>query len=213
MRRIGGLLVAVVAFGFLVAGCGERKESLRVAAAVAVPSCPKAWRAGWQKLADRIQAPVYCPSWLPGPLTGQIGGRWNNIDSVDPDRSYLEGFVWQETGPAAITGELHVNLRGYPGRTSIPTCIDTRIVSKNKVVHTKVPCFSDARLTKTIAGKKITLYTVNQDADQWHLLYAWRTHGSLYTLSQHLAPPLDYQKVIRSLDRMMTRLVLVEPSA
>jgi hypothetical protein len=207
------MLVALVAIGLLVAAWGETREGQRPAAAAAAPSCPKAWLAGWQKLADRIHAPVYCPSWLPGPLTGEIGGKWNNINSVSPDRSYLEGFVWQETGPGAITGEIHVNLRGYPGRTRIPTCIDTRTVSKNRVVRTKVPCFSDARLTKTIAGKRITLYTVNQDADQWHLLYAWRDHGSLYTLSQHLAPPLDYQRVIQSLDRMTTRLVLVSPSA
>ena len=206
-------MVGLVALGVVVAGCGEKKESLQAAAAKGAPSCPTAWRAGWQKLADRIQAPVYCPSWLPGPLTGEIGGRWNNIHSVDRDRSYLEGFVWQETGPAAITGEIHVNLRGYPGRTRIPTCIDTRTVSKDKVVRTKVPCFSDARLTRTIAGRKVTLYTVNQDADQWHILYAWRADGSLYTLSQHLAPPLTYRKVLGSLDRMMTRLVLVEPSA
>ena len=33
-------------------------------------------------------------------------------------------------------------------------------------------------------------YTVNQDADQWHLLYAWTHNGSLYTLSEHIAPPL-----------------------
>ena len=46
------------------------------------PTCPKAWAGGWQKLANKIQAPVYCPGWLPDPLTGQIGGRWNNINSV-----------------------------------------------------------------------------------------------------------------------------------
>jgi hypothetical protein len=31
---------------------------------------------------------------MPTPLTAQIGGPWNNIASVDSDRSYLMGFVW-----------------------------------------------------------------------------------------------------------------------
>ena len=60
------------------------------------PQCPD--RAGWQKLANRIKAPVYCPGWLPDPLVGKLGGQWNNINSVSADRSYLESFVWQETG-------------------------------------------------------------------------------------------------------------------
>src|SRR5207237_5072412 len=55
----------------------------------AQPTCPKGWAPGWQKLADQIHAPVYCPAWLPDPLTGQIGGRWNIIHSVSKDRSYL----------------------------------------------------------------------------------------------------------------------------
>ncbi len=33
-----------------------------------------AHRAGWQQLANRIGADVYCPGWLPDPLIGQIGG-------------------------------------------------------------------------------------------------------------------------------------------
>ena len=94
--------------------------------------------AGWQKLANRIHAPVYCPGWLPDPLIDQIGGQWNNINSVSPDRSYLESFVWQETDGGAAGGELHVNLRAYPGVTKIPTLPDRRRGQPN------VPCFDDA---------------------------------------------------------------------
>ena len=168
--------------------------------------CPKAWQASWQRLADRIKAPVYCPSWLPDPLTGQIGGRWNNIDSVSQDRSYLEGFVWQELGQ-----EIHINLRGYPGVTKVPTCRSVELVG-GKRVEKRVPCFADARGQKTIAGVRLTMYTVNQDADQWHVLYAWRYGGSLYTLSEHVAPPLTFPKVVQYLNRMMGSLVLVRPS-
>ena len=172
--------------------------------------CPAAWRVTWQRLADRINAPVYCPAWLPDPLTGDIGGRWNNIDSVAKDGAYLMGFVWQETGPGAAGGELHVNLRGYPGKTAIPTCEDT-LNDGGKIVRRKLPCFDDARGTKRAGGITVTMYTVNQGADQWHVLYAWRLNGSLYTLSQHVAPPLTYAKVVANLDRELASLELVRP--
>jgi hypothetical protein len=179
------------------------------AAAPAEPAkaaCPKTWAASWQRLADRIHAPVYCPAYLPDPLTGQIGGRWNNIDSVDKDRSYLIGFVWQELGQ-----EIHVNLRGYPGVTKVPTCRNVELVGGKKHVSS-VPCFADSRGQKTVAGLRVTEYTVNQDADQWHILYAWRYRGSLYTVSQHVAPPLTFPRVVQSLNRIMGSLVLVRPS-
>jgi hypothetical protein len=160
--------------------------------------------AGWQALANRIHAPVYCPTWLPDPLDGHIGGQWNNIDSVARDRSYLIGFVWQEVG----SGELHVNLRGYPGRTTIPTC---RVAPDAGQPARTTPCFAEPHGHKTVGDIHATLYTVNQDADTWHLLYAWRHDGSLYTISQHVAAPLTYDKVLADLDRELHALVLVRP--
>ena len=198
------LLLAALA----LAGCGATdapRLSKGEAAATTAKSCPAAWLRSWQKLANRIDAPVYCPSWLPDPLTGQIGGRWNNIDSVGKDRSYLIGFVWQEIGQ-----EIHINLRGYPGVTKIPICRSVELVGGKQHV-TKVPCFDDSHGQKTIGGFRVTEYTVNQDADQWHVLYAWRHGGSLYTLSQHVAPPLTFPMVVRNLNRELASLVLVEP--
>jgi hypothetical protein len=192
----------------LAAGCGSAVEPVAKPAAKA-PACK--YRPGWQRLANRVQAAVYCPGWLPDPLTGQIGGRWNNLDSVDPDRSYLEGFVWQETGPGAAGGELHVNLRGYPGTTRMPVCEDT-LIGGGKVRRVKIPCFSDARPPKTVAGYRVTEYTVNQGADQWHVLYAWTYKGGLYTASQHVAPPLTFPKAERYLDRILRNLVRIEPA-
>ncbi len=172
--------------------------------------CPN--KASWQKLADKIKAPVYCPAWLPDPLVGTIGNTWNNINSVSPDRSYLESFVWQETGGGAAGGELHVNLRGYPGHTAIPICTETNTVNgKNHNVN--LPCFGDPRGTVRAPGIKATLYTVNQDADQWHLALAWRHAGGLYTLSEHVAPPLDYTKVVAYLKQELSELVLIKPAA
>jgi hypothetical protein len=191
-------LLAVV----LVAGCGgtsknaSQPEPSRSAAGGA---CPSAWREGWQKLADRIQADVYCPGWMPDPLDAKIGGQWNNINSVSRDRSYLISFVWQEAGQ-----EKHINLRGYPGRTRIPDCPGEDNVSR-------VPCFEDPGGTYRATGIRATLYTVNHGADQWHLLYAWRHDGTLYSLSQHVAQPLSYKQVLQNLRRELSSLVVVHP--
>ncbi len=202
MRR---LVLPVLAVALALAAGG--------ASSAALPKnlpCPN--RASWQKLADRIKAPVYCPSWLPDPLVGTIGNRWNNINSVSPDRSYLESFVWQETGGGAAGGELHVNLRGYPARTKIPICSEVNTVNgKNHTVN--IPCFADPAGTVQAPGITATMYTVNQDADQWHVLLAWHHAGGLYTVSEHVAPPLDYDKVVAYLKQELNHLVLIKPTA
>jgi hypothetical protein len=207
VRASLAFVLLVLGFALFATACGGSGDGDRAAAASTAPSCPKAWLGSWQRLANRISAPVYCPGWLPDPLTGQIGGRWNNIDSVSPDRSYLQSFVWQEMGT-----EIHVNLRGYPGVARIPNCIETNTVA-GVTKRTKVPCFADPAGPKRAPGIAATMYTVNQDADQWHVLYAWRHGGALYTLSEHVAPPLSYRKVVQNLDRMLRNLVLVRPAA
>jgi hypothetical protein len=211
VRAFAALAGVSAALAALAAGCGGSSgdEAAPHAAARPAPAKPRcAYPRGWQRLANRIEAPVYCPGWLPDPLTAQIGGKWNNIDSVSRDRSYLESFVWRETevGVNGAGGELHVNLRGYPGVTRIPTCPSGANDSN------PVPCFADARGHLRANGIDATLFTVNQGADQWHIALAWRHEGSLYTLSEHLAPPLDYRKVVRYLDRELRSLVLIEPT-
>jgi hypothetical protein len=196
--------LALAALAVVTSGCGEAKQAAAAPIVHAKPSC--AHPRGWQKLANKIKAPVYCPGWLPDPLTSQIGGPWNNINSVSPDRSYLESFVWQETGGGAAGGELHVNLRAYPGRTAIPTCRTGGADSQN------VPCFADPGRTMTANGITARLYTVNQDADSWHALLLWRRHGNLYTLSEHVAPPLTFDHVVRYLKQELSQLVLIQPT-
>lgn len=201
MRGLFGIAVC----GLLLAAPACSGGSPATAAAERKPpQCPAAWRPGWQGLANRIDAPVYCPRWMPSPIDAQIGGQWNNVRSVDRDRSYLMSFVWQETGIGS--GEVHVNFRGYPGVTRIPRCPNTDTGKKRLI-----PCFSDRQGVETARGIRATVYTVNQGADTWHVLYAWRHDGSLYTVSQHVAPPLPYRKVIADLDRMLRSLVLVRP--
>ncbi len=138
MRGLLTISAVLGACALLASGCSGDAKKAEAAAppkVAAKPIC--AHPAGWQKLANRIKAPVYCPGWLPDPLTDQIGGAWNNINSVSPDRSYLESFVWQDTDAGGGGGELHVNLRAYPGVTKIPTCRTGGVDSQN------VPCYAD----------------------------------------------------------------------
>jgi hypothetical protein len=187
-----------------------------VALVVAVPAgsaaapktCPAAWAAGWQKLANKIQAPVYCPSWMPNPLDAKIGGQYIDINSIGKDRSYLISFL--EHGDVG-SGDVHVNFRGYPGRTTIPTCT-TIIPNGKKTIRGKTACFSGVNGTTRANGITATIYTVNQDADQWHILRAWHHRGSLYTVSEHVIKPyLSASLVMKNLDRLLAGLVLVRP--
>ena len=200
MKRVGVLVAAAI----VLAGCGA-SDSVNASAKV---RCPAKALAGWQRLANRIDAPVFCPSWLPDPLDGVIGSQWNNIDEVSRDRSYLLSWVWQETGLGAAGGEKHVNLRGYPGRTRVPRCVDADS-KQRKLIH----CFSDNAGKVRAGGLAATVYDVNQDADQWHVLYAWHYAGGLYTVSEHVAPPFGYRKVRQNLDRMLRGLVPIKPTA
>jgi hypothetical protein len=210
-RRLSlGVALASMTLALTAASCGGGESSSAPAAKPSPPVCRRAERVSWQKLANEIEAPVYCPSWLPQPLVGKFGGRFFNGRSVDPDRSYLVSFVWFEASPEVIS-EVHVNLRGYPGTTRIPICEDTLTVA-GKTVHKKLPCFSDSKGQKRLGRTTVTVYTANQGADLWHVLYAWRSGGALYTLSEHVAPPYTYAEVIAHLDRMTRRLVRIEPT-
>ena len=69
--------LAVVVAGVAIANRGSHDTTAADASAPAdTEGC--AYLAGWRRLADRIDAPVYCPGWIPTPLTAQIGGQWNN---------------------------------------------------------------------------------------------------------------------------------------
>jgi hypothetical protein len=166
-------------------------------------ACPAGWAKGWQKLADKVAAPVYCPTWMPNPLDAHIGGQYQDIYSIGRDRSYLVSFL--EHGDLG-SGDVHVNFRGYPGRSTIPAC-------PGPVGETKVPCFADPVGHMTANGIRATVYQVNQGADQWHVLLLWHHRGSLYTVSQHVIVPYDSAtRVKQNLQRLLKSLVLVQPA-
>ena len=173
-------------------------------------SCPATWAKGWQVLADKVAASVYCPTWMPNPLDARIGGEWQDIYSIDKDRSYLVSFLYHgDQG----TGDVHVNFRGYPGQMAIPRCKTIISVNGTKTRRGTTPCFADAGGTRKAGGIVATVYTVNQGADQWHVLLAWHYRGGLYTVSQHVINPYDSAtRVRRNLQRLLKSLVLVRPA-
>jgi hypothetical protein len=203
--RLGIALLLVFAVP-VAAGCSEdsAKPSEAVARKAKALECPPAWRAGWQQLANRVRAPVYCPTWMPSPLDGKIGGDWDNGVSVDPDRSYLVSFLWHEPP----SQDVHVNFRGYPGRTKIPKCDDDNAPPGTTRM---VDCFRDPGPARRVAGFRIVPYTVNEGVDQWHVLYLWRRRGTLYTVSAHVAKPLTYRRVVQNLDRLVEGLARIDP--
>jgi hypothetical protein len=166
--------------------------------------CPQAWVKGWQALANKVDAPVYCPAWMPNPLDAQIKGQYIDIYSVDKDRSYLVSFL--EHGDEG-SGDVHVNFRGYPGRTTVPSCPGP--VKKGSTI----PCFSDPVAHLRSNGIAATVYQVNQGADQWHILLAWHYKGTLYTVSEHVIPPYRFSTQVRkNLAKLLSSLVLVRPA-
>ena len=188
------LLVAAAAALALTAAGG--------AGATGKKSCPAAWAKGWQALANKVDAPVYCPTWMPNPLDARIGGQYQDIYSVGKDRSFLVSFL--EHGDLG-SGDVHVNFRGYPGSTKIPRC-------PAPVGKGSVPCFSEAVGHVDTNGIRSTVYQVNQGADQWHILLAWHHKRSLYTVSEHVIAPYRFTtQVRRNLAKLLQSLVLVRP--
>ena len=57
------IVVLAAAASLILTACGGSAEP--AARASSAPSCPAAWQPGWAKLARQIDAPVYCPGWMP----------------------------------------------------------------------------------------------------------------------------------------------------
>ncbi len=204
--RAFALAALVLGLAAATSGCSSEESAPAAAPRPQATACPAAWKPGWQRLANRVKAGVYCPTWMPSPLDGRIGGDWDNGVSVRRDRSYLVSFLWHEP-PAQ---DVHVNFRGYPGRTRMPLCEDDNAPPGRRRL---IACFRDPKPARRIGAYRITPYTVNEGVDQWHVVYLWRSRGSLYTVSQHVAKPLTYRRVVADLDRLVRVLVRVEPAA
>jgi hypothetical protein len=86
------------------------------------------------------------------------------------------------------------------------------IPNGKKTIRGVTPCFAEPVAIRTAPGIKATVYRVNQDADQWHILLAWKHKGSLYTVSEHVIKPYDTStQVLKNLSRLLDSLVLIQP--
>jgi hypothetical protein len=196
--KVVGAFVLVCAC-LLLAACGNSAQP--AARASSGSRCPAAWQPGWEKLALEIDAPVYCPGWMPNPLDGRIGGGWNGLRLVDKHGGFLVSFIYQETG----SGEVHVNFHRWPS-TRMPRC---RAESSSRMI----PCYSEPAGAERANGIEARLHTVSRDADQWHLSYLRRHGGATYVVSEHVAPPYTFKQVKRNVTRILRSLVLVRPAA
>ena len=161
--------LAVVVAGVAIANRGSDDSTAAVESAPAdTEGC--AYLAGWRRLADRIDAPVYCPGWIPTPLTAQIGGQWNNIASVDRGPQLPHGLRLAGDG---------VRQEGVGGTRELPRPAGQHAdsdlpgrVTVAGVTHRKnIPCFQDpAGTMRSASGIVATKYTVNHGADSWHVL-------------------------------------------
>ena len=194
--------VLASACALLAAGCarggGDGEGDGNANAAVRVPKCPSDWRPGWQKLANRIHAPVYCPTWLPNPLVGDL----HHAPSVDPDRSYQAGFHDSEL----ISAETHVVLSGYPGKTRPPRC-------ENIALGKITSCWLEPSGRKRVGDLEVTVYERAIGHESRHLVYAWIDGGSLYAASIHVDPRIGLWRARRDLTRMVRGLERIEPRA
>ena len=111
-------------------------------------------RAGWQKLANRIKAPVYCPGWLPDP-------------SDRRDRRQVEQHQLGLARPQ-LPRELRLagdRRRARPAASCTSTCAATRAARRSRpaapaaVESSNVPCFADphgSRSPRTASRRRCT---------------------------------------------------------
>jgi hypothetical protein len=194
-----------------VAGCGGGGPARTAASPsttgnqAAVPACPPAYRAAWQRFAARVRMPVPCPSYLPGPLTAELHGQFNT--AYEPGRrSWQLGFVEVDPG---FTGLLHVVLEGYaPGVR--PICPD--VVRRGGRVRTvNRPCFGGPFGTATLAGRHVTWFGHNRGSHTGHVAAVWHESGRTYVASMHVFTPLTRRTTQAQLVRIVDGLAMVEP--
>ena len=114
------------------------------------------------------------------------------------------GFIWRRGAAAASCTS---TCAAIPGRTKIPTC-PTADVGKSA----RGPVLRRPARPRCGARDHATVYTVNQDADQWHVLYAWHRNGLASTRSASTSRRRSpTRRSSRDLDRILRDLVLVAP--
>ena len=202
----GPRAIALAVALLVASGCGggAARKAAGTTTATAT-ACPAAYAASWQRFATRVGMPVPCPSYLPDPLTAQLGGQFNTANEPGR-RSWELGFVEVDPG---FTGLLHVVLAGYaPGVR--PICPDL-VRSRGKVRTIDRPCFGGPFGTATLAGRHVTWYGHNRGSHTGHVAAVWQQDGRTYAASMHVYAPLTRRTTQAQLVRIVDGLVMVDP--
>ena len=190
-------IVLLLAGGCLTAaacGGGASKGSSPTTVGSGPPpavSCPAAWADDWRQWSARVGMAVWCPSWLPSPIDGVIGGQFNTAAS--PGRVWQLGFVYREVGFAEL---IHVVFEGYPPDRWPRRCGDG-------------PCFGGEQGGETIAGHRVTWYRHNKGSSSAHVAGVFRDGGNVYVVSMHIWQPRDAEQTKQIVRRMIAELVRV----
>jgi hypothetical protein len=179
-----------------VAGCADNGSSAatgtRSEGRASKPACPDAWKADWQAWADRVGETVFCPSFVPSPITAQIGGQWNT--AREPGKAWQLGYAWLEHDDL-----VHVVFEGYPERVWPPRCEG-------------VPCFDGKVGTENIAGHEVTWYDHNEASHSGHVAAAFHDGGVVYVVSMHVSRPYDgVEKTTGLVRQMVAGLAPLQP--
>ena len=149
-------------------------------------ACPRPGRRAGRSSRTRSTPPVYCPSWLPDPLTGQIGGTWNNIDSVVegpqlPDRLRLAGAAARRSTSTCAA---------IPVVTKIPTCRYDRARRRQEARHEACRASPTRAARRRSAASRRRCTRSTRTPTSGTSSTPGTTTATLYTLSEHVAPPL-----------------------
>jgi hypothetical protein len=170
------------------------------------PTCPRTWRAAWERLAAKARIPVLCPTWLPTPLTGELGARANTEREASKG-SWQVGFVDVDPG---FSGLVHVVLEGYDRTSWPPVCEDT-VRRNGKVVPVKRPCFGGRRGAERVAGRRVTWYVRNRAIETGHVAAVFPAGTNTFVVGVHVYPPLTRRSAQAQIRRIVRGLAAVEP--
>ena len=182
------VLIGAAFIGASGSGSGSERRSEK--------GCPDAYKGEWQELANRLEAPVYCPGWVPAglPITAHHA-------SIGADGSYQVGFH----DPEVRFGDIHAVVARYPDG-SFPRCTDLE-------TGKKAPCATEPTKRKHVEWLgDVTLYEQTWGHEANHFLYAWKDGRSLYTVSVHKDRTLTREHQLRQLERVLASLERIEPN-
>jgi hypothetical protein len=181
--------VAAVLLVTLACGTGSGRSGTSDA-----PHCPPGRAASWQRFADRVHMPVFCPAWLPVQLDGSVSGPDTTVAS--PGRHWQVQLVWRADDFSQL---IHVVFEGFAPGTWPPDCGGEH-------------CFGGAAGSETIAGHRVTWYADDRGSSTGHIAAAFRSGRNRYTVSLHVIDPYTAASARATVRRIVAGLVPTPPS-